>query len=526
MKFSENCISLIKKWEGFYSEAYLCPADIPTIGYGTIRYPNRNKVRMGDTISEPVAEACLNHECVECERGVTEALNIDINQNQFDALVSFTYNLGIGAFQRSTLLKKINAGKFDEAAKEFDRWVHIINKDTGVKTKLEGLVNRRKDERLLFEKIGDEKPPIKIEESPQESVTWLEGFRDKDETLIVAWNGGKVVEILTLESNSKKDLIYLLQQYPNANKFCVAPSSKKLPEGKRIPVAGAAKPIEKVINAPTLELSLLIRGMNDAETGGNDIKELQKRLYDLGYYYGNINGDFNKVTDIAVRDFQEDYFGANEADGKVGKLTWKKLWGEAQKVDNKIDNNSTIPGIHYLKLTKTNRKDIHGCYILELDYYKDGRLKDSLEVCSGQPSRQFFRTGAKSKSKSYEPLPEGKWYIHDIRWVEKDNYHALSMAPGVGPVTVRLDYKAPGSTARSAIEIHIDDNRKVYPGTAGCIGVYNIADYKKFVSWLRETDPRDLYVDWELGTCPNPEKHIVIQASQNNSQLPISNSQL
>ncbi len=513
MKISENCLNLIKKWEGFYSEAYRCPANVPTIGYGTIRYPNGQKVNIGDIISEPVAEACLHHECAECERGVTEAVKVDINQNQFDALVSFTYNLGIGAFQRSTLLKKINAGKFDEAAKEFDRWVHITDKKTGVKTRLEGLVNRRKDERLLFERIGDEKSPIEIEESPQESVTWLEGFRDNDDTVIVAWNGGQVVEMLTLESNSKRDLIYLLQQYPNANKFCVAPSSKKIPKGERIPVAGREKDIEKVNNPPTLEASLLIRGMNDADMGGNDIKELQKRLYDLGYYNGNIDGDFSKVTDIAVRDFQEDYFGAAEADGKVGPLTWKKLWGEAQKPKSTVNNNSTIPGRNYLKLTKTNRKDIHGCYVLDMAYYKDGTLKDSLEVCSGLPKFQVFRTGVESESGSFQPLPEGQWYINDIRWVEKDNYHAPSMTDGVGPVTVRLDYKGPGSTSRKHIEIHIDNNRKAYPGTAGCIGVYNIADYKKFVSWLRETDPRDLYVDWNLGTCPNPDKDVLLQAS-------------
>lgn len=507
MKISENCLELVKKWEGFYSEAYLCPANIPTIGYGTIRYPNGLKVKMGETITKAIAEACLHHECAECARGVAEAVKVNINQNQFDALVSFTYNLGIGAFQRSTLLEKINAGKFDEAAQEFDRWVHIIDKKTRVKTKLEGLVKRREDERSLFEKVGDEKSPINLEDSPQESVTWLEGFRDNDETVIVAWNGSKVVEILTLESNSKKDLISLVQQYPNANKFHVAPSSKKLPEGKRIPVAGAAKPIEKVINPPTLEASLLIRGMNDADNGGNDIQELQKRLYDLGYYYGSINGDFNKVTDIAVRDFQEDYFGADEADGKVGKLTWKKLWGEAQKLKITVNNNSNIPGRNYLKLTKTNRKDRYGCYVLDMAYYKNGRLKDSLEVCSGIAKSQFFRTGVESESRSFEPLPEGKWYINNIYWNgDKDNYNAPSMNRGVGPVTVRLDYKGPGSTRRKFIEIHIDENRgRGYPGTAGCVGVYNVVDYKRFVSWLRDTDPRDFYVDWGLGTCPNPE---------------------
>ncbi|MCJ8282044.1 MAG: hypothetical protein MJK14_19930, partial [Rivularia sp. ALOHA_DT_140] len=191
-------------------------------------------------------------------------------------------------------------------------------------------------------------------------------------------------------------------------------------------------------------------------------------------------------------------------------LTWGKLWGEAQK-KSPVNNNSTIARRNYLKLTKTNRKDIHGCYVLEMAYYKDGMREDSLEVCSGLPKFQVFRTGAESKSGSFEPLPEGKWYINDIRWNGgKDNYNAPSMVTGIGPVTVRLDYKGPGSTQRSAIKIHIDENRKTYPGTAGCIGVYNIADYKKFVSWLQETDPRDLYVDWELGTCPNPDKDVLL----------------
>ena len=68
-----------------------------------------------------------------------------------------------------------------------------------------------------------------------------------------------------------------------------------------------------------------------------------------------------------------------------------------------------------------------------------------------------------------------------------------------------LDYVEPGTTERSAIEIHIDWNRNYgAPGTVGCIATYNIADYKRFVTWLRDTDPRDLYVDWKSGTCPNP----------------------
>ena len=504
MKISQNCLNLIKKWEGFRSEAYLDPVGIPTIGYGTIRYPDGRKVTLGETISEPVAEAFLLQDCEIFARGVTDALTSEINQNQFDALVSFTYNLGVGAFQTSTLCQKINAGKFSEAAGEFDKWVYAtVN---GVKKKLEGLVKRRRDERTLFERVGGEKPPIKLEDSPQNSVTWLEGYRDGDKTVVVAWNGNKVVEILTLESNLKQDFIYLLQQYPKAKNFHLAPADKKIPDGDRIAIARQQKTIQQVKNPPTLELPLLVRGMNDINAAGNDIKELQQRLQDLGYYHSKIDGDFGKLTDIAVRDFQADYFGIDEADGKVGPITWKKLWGDSQLIDSGEIDAPTIPGKHYLKLTKTSRKDRYGCYILHLEYFKEGRIKDRLQVCSGQPNRQFFRTGVQSVSGSYEPLPEGKWYVRDIRWADGKNiYNGVVMGDGIGPVTVPLDYKSPGSTRRSAIEIHIDWNRhRGLPGTAGCVGVYDTADYKKFVGWLRDTDPRDLYVDWNLGTCPTP----------------------
>ena len=165
MKISQNCLNLIKKWEGFRSEAYLDPVGIPTIGFGTIRYPDGRKVTLGESVSEQVAEAFLLQDCEIFAQGVTDALSSEINQNQFDALVSFTYNLGVGAFQTSTLCQKINAGKFSEAAGEFDKWVYAtVN---GVKKKLEGLVKRRRDERTLFERVGAEKPPIKTKRASQ-----------------------------------------------------------------------------------------------------------------------------------------------------------------------------------------------------------------------------------------------------------------------------------------------------------------------------------------------------------------------
>ncbi|NEN90009.1 MAG: hypothetical protein F6K48_14260 [Okeania sp. SIO3H1] len=160
---------------------------------------------------------------------------------------------------------------------------------------------------------------------------------------------------------------------------------------------------------------------------------------------------------------------------------------------------------NFLTLTNTGNKDKHGCNVLKLSYYKDRIFTDKIQCCSGAPGRQFFRTGDESWAGSLEPLPEGKWYVHDIEWADgKDNYSGNVWQSGIGPVTVPLDYLGPRGTDRSAIEIHIDWNWQWAPGTAGCVGIYSIVDFQLFVSWLRETDPRDLYVDWGLGTCPTP----------------------
>jgi lysozyme len=85
MKISQNCLNVIMKWEGFYLDAYLDPVGIPTIGYGTIRYPNGVKVRLGDKITKAEAEAFLKLECDEIVESLEALLaGISLNQNQFD----------------------------------------------------------------------------------------------------------------------------------------------------------------------------------------------------------------------------------------------------------------------------------------------------------------------------------------------------------------------------------------------------------------------------------------------------------
>jgi lysozyme len=511
MNVSQNAIDLIKPSEGLELKAYLDPVGIPTIGYGTIRYPDGKRVAMGDSISEAEAEAFLKFECEKIADDLTRATQgIPLNQNQFDALVSFCYNLGLGAFVGSTLLTKLKAGDVAGAADEFPRW----NKGTvnGIKKVLPGLVIRRGKERALFldGNIEIVAPPSEL--SDEEKVTHAKGFRPNGANLIAAFDvESNVVEVLELTNALPDTFIGALRLYPNLKNFDFAKDGEPVPVGKRVTFSGLARPIIKVPGAPDLNRPLLIRGMEDEEGGGNDIREMQRRLAELGYYTGKVDGIFGPFTDQAVRDFQEDYFGIAQADGRVGKKTWGKLWGEAEVSKPTQPGTGTVitgdgaPGKHYLLLTRTDQKDQFGCTKLVLSYFKNGAFVHSIDVCSGQPRKQIFRKGEDSRAGSMEPLPEGKWSIKDIEWADgKDNYVGAVWNNGLGPAKIRMDFLDPGNTGRSAIEIHIDWNRSGAPGTAGCIGVQNVNDFRTLVGWLRETNPRSLFVDWGLGSCPTP----------------------
>ena len=139
-------IELIKSFEGFRSAPYKCPAGIPTIGYGATFYPDGKKVTMADaSITETKATELLQSMLGSFERYVDSYCRDDINQNQFDALVSFAYNLGPANLKSSTLLKKVNLNPEDETIRdEFMKWVKA-----GGKT-LKGLVKRREAEANLY----------------------------------------------------------------------------------------------------------------------------------------------------------------------------------------------------------------------------------------------------------------------------------------------------------------------------------------------------------------------------------------
>ena len=140
MQTSQEGIALIKKFEGCELEAYKCAAGVWTIGYGSTK-----GVKEGDTITQEDADKLLTEEMSEYEGYINDMVNTDLKQNEFDALVSWVYNLGPSNLSSSTLLQKLNNKDWDDVPNQIKRW----NKAGGeVK---QGLVRRREAEALLFE---------------------------------------------------------------------------------------------------------------------------------------------------------------------------------------------------------------------------------------------------------------------------------------------------------------------------------------------------------------------------------------
>ncbi|MDE7322631.1 MAG: glycoside hydrolase family protein [Lachnospiraceae bacterium] len=136
---SQKGINLIKEFESCRLTAYQDIAGVWTIGYG-----HTGGVSSGMTISQAQAEAYLKSDLARFEKAVNKYVTVGITQNMFDALVSFTFNLGEGSLANSTLLKKLNAGDVSGAANEFDKWVYASGKVSN------GLVRRRAAEKALF----------------------------------------------------------------------------------------------------------------------------------------------------------------------------------------------------------------------------------------------------------------------------------------------------------------------------------------------------------------------------------------
>lgn len=144
MQISEKGLELIKEHEGLRLKAYRCPAGVWTIGYG-----HTKGVKRGMVITKLHADRFLMEDVEEVEGAVNRMVAVPLTQGQFDALVSFAFNLGAGKLSRSTLLKQLNKGNYSLAAGQFERWVYASQR--GMKVKLHGLVVRREEEKELFE---------------------------------------------------------------------------------------------------------------------------------------------------------------------------------------------------------------------------------------------------------------------------------------------------------------------------------------------------------------------------------------
>jgi lysozyme len=140
MKIGKEGLELIKHFEGLYLKAYLCPANVWTIGYG-----HTGGVYEGMEITTERAELFLKKDMEEFEDWVDKLVLLDLNQHQFDALVSWTFNLGPTNLKNSTLLKRLNSGDWDDVPNQIKRWNRAGGKV------LKGLVRRRNAEALLWE---------------------------------------------------------------------------------------------------------------------------------------------------------------------------------------------------------------------------------------------------------------------------------------------------------------------------------------------------------------------------------------
>ena len=144
MSVSNKGVDLICEFEGKRLAAYDDGVGVWTIGFGTIKYPDGNRVKKGDACTLEQAKEYMRHDLIEFEHTVNSSVKVPLNQNQFDALVSLAYNIGSNAFKSSTLVKKLNTGDYQGAADQFNVWINAGGK------RMQGLVNRRDREKLLF----------------------------------------------------------------------------------------------------------------------------------------------------------------------------------------------------------------------------------------------------------------------------------------------------------------------------------------------------------------------------------------
>lgn len=152
MKINSEGLAIITQYESFRSKPYLCPAGVPTIGYGTTRYPNGKAVTLADApITKEVALQYKLHTLGYMERAVRSMLKVTLSDNRYSAIMSLVYNIGVGAFSRSTLLKVVNEMPGAPGIRDnFMAYNKITDPITKKKVVSTGLSNRRRAEADLY----------------------------------------------------------------------------------------------------------------------------------------------------------------------------------------------------------------------------------------------------------------------------------------------------------------------------------------------------------------------------------------
>ena len=200
-------LDLVKSFEGFYADAYICPAGVLTIGYGH----TGGDVADGQCINKATAEELLSKDMESAAASVERLVTVPLSGNQFAALASFAFNCGAGNLHDSTLLKKLNLGDYDVVPTELCRWVKATDPATGKKRTLAGLVRRRSAEGALWlvsdeSIVGDETHMPQRIEPPAEPNDYRVNARNG-----LRLRGGPGLEFDTIKSLAMGQQVYLTQ---------------------------------------------------------------------------------------------------------------------------------------------------------------------------------------------------------------------------------------------------------------------------------------------------------------------------
>ena len=414
MKVSQRGLELIKKYEGFFSEAYLCPSNIPTIAYGCTVYPNGEKVKLGDKISQSEGLEILEKQVNEHSSTIPSYVKIPLNQNQFDALASFQYNLGKHILSKDKVLANyINNEDWNNVIRIMGLYIKGNGKV------LQGLIKRRKEEIELFltpiKSNGGEnvlnfiKPTEGLVTSffsPQRKnpvtgilkphtgadIGWY-GTDDK----VVAMASGKVV--VPRYSNTAGNYIWIehgngyTTVYSHLKSISVR-NGQQVKQGQIIGIKGATG------NSSGVHLHFEVIKHNTFTNDwskklnpllffiDNTTKEWQLWLKELGYYNGVVDGIYGDGTIKAVLDYQKK--NKLSADGVCGRGTYAHIKNSHSKLSKETISkpaspppssskpNNNIKEERVIKLLKdATSATLRNEFVKELEQaYKDGVFTD------------------------------------------------------------------------------------------------------------------------------------------------------